>query len=75
MTLNNGTTIPVIGLGTFKNKDVTKVTVKSAIMEHGYRHIDTATHYFNEEMIGEALTECMAEGVRREDLYITTKLW
>lgn len=45
MTLNNGTTIPVIGLGTFKNKEVTKVTVKSAILEHGYRHIDTAKVY------------------------------
>ena len=49
MTLNNGTTIPVIGLGTFKNKEETLITVKSAILEHGYRHIDTATVYKNEE--------------------------
>jgi len=48
MTLNNGETIPVVGLGTFKNKDVTKAVVKSAILEHGYRHIDTATVYENE---------------------------
>ena len=44
-------------------------------MEHGYRHIDTASRYGNEELVGEALQESMAEGVRREDLYITTKLW
>ena len=75
MTLNNGTSIPVIGLGTYKNKEVTKQVVKSAIMEHGYRHIDTASRYGNEELVGEALQESMAEGVRREDLYITTKLW
>lgn len=75
MTLNNGETIPVIGLGTFKNKDVTKAVVKSAILEHGYRHIDTATVYENEPQIGEALEECIAAGVRREDLFITTKLW
>ena len=75
MTLNNGTTIPVIGLGTFKNKEETRITVKAAIMEHGYRHIDTATVYKNEEEIGEALTECIAAGVPREDLYVTTKLW
>ena len=48
MTLNNGCTIPVIGLGTFKI-EVTKEIVKSAVLEHGYRHIDTAKVYQNEE--------------------------
>lgn len=75
MTLNNGCTIPVIGLGTFKNKEVTKETVKSAILEHGYRHIDTAKVYENEEQVGEALEECIAAGVPRADLFVTTKLW
>jgi len=75
MTLNNGTTIPVVGFGTFKNREGIKALVKSAILEHGYRHIDTARVYENEAEIGEALEECVAAGVRREDLYITTKLW
>ena len=56
MKLNNGMRIPVIGLGTFKARDdVVKATVKSAILENGYRHIDTAKVYENEEVIGEAL--------------------
>jgi len=75
MTLNNGTKIPVIGLGTFRNKDETRNIVKSAVLEHGYRHIDTAKVYENEPEIGEALQEIMAAGVTREELYITTKLW
>jgi len=49
--------------------------VKRAILEYGYRHIDTAKCYNNEEEIGEALQEVMAAGVPREELYITTKLW
>ena len=44
-------------------------------MKYGYRHIDTATLYGNEGAIGEALQECMAAGVKREDLFITTKVW
>ena len=44
-------------------------------MNQGYRHIDTAKVYQNEEAIGEALEECMAAGIRREELFITTKLW
>ena len=76
MKLNNGTSIPVIGLGTFKSRDdIVKNTVKSSVLEHGYRHIDTAKVYENEEMVGEALQECMAAGVKRKDLYVTSKLW
>ena len=75
MTLNNGTTIPVIGLGTFRNREVTIETVKSAVLEHGYRHIDTAKVYQNEEEVGEALQQCIAAGVPREELFVTTKLW
>uniref|UniRef100_A0A7S3HWF1 NADP-dependent oxidoreductase domain-containing protein n=2 Tax=Choreotrichia TaxID=141411 RepID=A0A7S3HWF1_9SPIT len=74
-TLNNGTKIPVIGLGTFLMTDNPKEMVKRAILEYGYRHIDTAMIYGNEELIGEALEEVMAAGVPREELYITTKLW
>jgi len=44
-------------------------------MEHGYRHIDCAWIYGNEEKVGEALKHCMDNGVKREDLFITTKLF
>lgn len=73
-TLNNGTTIPVVGLGTFLHDDC-KQQVKDAILKYGYRHIDTAMIYNNEAQIGEALEECFAAGIKREDLFITTKLW
>ena len=72
-TLNNGTTMPVIGLGTFKHQN--KESIVAAIMEAGYVHIDTATVYENEGLIGEALQECFAKGKKREELYITTKIW
>ena len=74
-TMNSGHKIPVIGLGTFLNNQNPKDIVKKAILEYGYRHIDTAKIYANEEQIGEALEECIAAGVPREELFITTKLW
>ena len=49
--------------------------VKAAILEHGYRHIDTASIYKNEEAIGRAIQECFAQGIKREELWITTKLF
>ena len=49
--------------------------MREAILNHGYRNIDTATIYGNEEAIGEALQECFAAGIKREDVTITTKLW
>ena len=56
IVLNNGKTIPQIGLGTFSPKDGdVKQVVKSAIMEHGYRLINTSRFLGNEELIGEAL--------------------
>ena len=75
LTLNSGHRIPVIGLGTYLNNERTNEVIKSAILEHGYRHIDTATDYENEAEIGEALEECMAAGVPREELFVTTKIW
>lgn len=49
--------------------------VKSAILEHGYRHIDTASLYKNEEAIGRALQDCFSQGIKREDIFVTTKLY
>ena len=52
-----------------------KGVVEEAILKHGYRHIDTAKIYENEEEIGKALKSVIDAGVKREDLFITTKLW
>lgn len=75
-TLNSGNKIPSIALGTWKSpNDVASDAVFSAI-QHGYRHIDTAEHYGNEEGIGAGVKRAIDElGVKREDLFITTKLW
>ena len=66
-----------IGLGTYDSSEgAIEPVVKAAILEHGYRHIDTAMIYGNEEAIGNTLQEIFAEGsVKREELFITTKLW
>ncbi|MBK7103730.1 MAG: aldo/keto reductase [Ignavibacteriae bacterium] len=77
--LNNGSEIPVIGLGTFGSDSVDSETVaetvKNAIIG-GYRHIDCASVYGNEKEIGKKINECLKEGiVKREELWITSKVW
>lgn len=72
ITLNNGVKMPILGFGVFQiPPEDTKRCVLDAI-KVGYRGIDTAQSYFNEEGVGEAITEC---GVPREELFITTKIW
>ncbi|MCO5603084.1 hypothetical protein L7F22_057229 [Adiantum nelumboides] len=74
--LNNGASIPSIGLGTWKAEPgLVSKAIKAAI-EVGFRHIDCAAAYGNETEVGEALQECFKRGlVKREDLWITSKLW
>jgi len=72
-TLHNGVKMPWLGLGVYKVQEGEEVVqaVKTAI-EIGYRHIDTAAFYQNEEGVGRAIKE---SGVPREELFITTKVW
>ncbi|GAA4061806.1 aldo/keto reductase [Amphibacillus indicireducens] len=72
-TLSNGVEIPVIGLGVFKIDDGESVydAVISAL-EIGYRHIDTASTYKNEEGVGRAIAD---SGIPREEIFVTTKVW
>lgn len=77
-TLNTGATLPAIGLGTFGSDDVPGQRVAEVVVEAakvGYRHFDCAAVYGNEALIGESLTTIMRRGVKREDLWITSKLW
>jgi len=72
VTFNNGVDIPQVGYGVFKVPPAeTKAAVTSAL-EVGYRHIDTAKLYDNEEAVGEAIAE---SGINRDDLFVTTKVW
>lgn len=73
VTLNNGVKMPQEGFGVFQVPDpeVCKNSVLDAIAS-GYRLIDTAASYGNEEAVGAAIREC---GLVREELFITTKLW
>ncbi|UTB81419.1 aldo/keto reductase [Staphylococcus carnosus] len=76
-TFNNDNTMPQLGLGVFRveNDDTAKNAVKHAI-ESGYRSIDAALVYGNEEMVGRGIQEGIeAAGITREDLFITSKLW
>ncbi|WP_275432136.1 aldo/keto reductase [Staphylococcus sp. ACRSN] len=73
----NGNEMPILGLGTFRvdNSDQCKEAVKHAI-ENGYRHIDTAMIYENEEKVGEGIAEALeSTGIDRSELFITSKLW
>jgi methylglyoxal/glyoxal reductase len=75
--LYNGVQMPWFGLGVFKVEIGPELVnaVKFAI-KHGYRSIDTAAIYGNEEGVGQAIREAMTEyGIKREDLFITSKVW
>jgi methylglyoxal/glyoxal reductase len=76
-TLYNGVNMPWIGLGVFKVEEGPELVnaVKFAI-KHGYRSIDTAAIYGNEEGVGQAIREAINEyGIDREDIFITSKVW
>ena len=68
--------MPKIGYGTFLvEPGAAKALVVDAVLKHGYRHLDCAMIYGNEKTVGEAITEILAAGVSREELFITSKMW
>uniref|UniRef100_A0A3P8Y8L4 alcohol dehydrogenase (NADP(+)) n=1 Tax=Esox lucius TaxID=8010 RepID=A0A3P8Y8L4_ESOLU len=76
--LNDGTRMPLLGLGTWKSGSSSSVfqSAVEAAIAAGYRHIDTAYSYRNEVEIGKALRSKMQQGIiRRQDMYIVSKLW
>jgi alcohol dehydrogenase (NADP+) len=77
-TLRSGARIPAVGLGTFgsdrfKGEDIAAAVVGAAGV--GYRHFDCASVYGNEHLIGQALASIQRGGVKRDELWITSKLW
>ncbi|MGH3931642.1 MAG: aldo/keto reductase [Pseudonocardiaceae bacterium] len=72
MTLNNGVPIPQLGFGTFLVPPEDAEQVVSTALETGYRSIDTATAYRNEEGVGRAIA---ASGLPRDEVFVTTKVW
>ena len=72
ITLNSGTTMPQLGFGVFQVSDEEAETAVAEALRIGYRSVDTAALYENEEGTGRALA---ASGIPRADLFVTTKLW
>ncbi|WP_265455261.1 aldo/keto reductase [Enterococcus sp. HY326] len=71
--LNNGVEVPILGFGTFQITD-SKEAEQAVIdaIKAGYRHIDTAQSYMNEEAVGKGIAN---SGVAREEIFLTTKIW
>lgn len=77
LTLPNGRKMPLVGYGTYlaDNEESLKIALRAAL-DAGYRKIDTALIYGNENIIGDVLQEYFRSGkLKREDIFITTKLW
>ena len=72
VTLNNGVQMPILGFGVYQIPDVETQAAVEAALAAGYRHLDTAASYGNEEAVGAAIK---ASGIARADLFVTTKLW
>jgi alcohol dehydrogenase (NADP+) len=76
--LSTGAKIPAVGLGTFGSDRFSGEQIAEAVkgaISVGYRHIDCASVYGNEHLIGPALQEVIQAGVQREELWITSKIW
>ena len=74
--LNHGAgQIPALGFGTLIPDAAVTINATRTALETGFRHFDCAERYLNEREVGEALQTGIAEGIAREDLFVTTKLW
>ena len=72
LTLNNGVTMPALGLGVFQSPPEETVAAVETALRDGYRLIDTAAAYDNEREVGEGIRR---SGVDRDEIFVTTKLW
>ena len=76
--LNTGAEMPAIGLGTYGSGHVMHEKVAEAVLgaaRVGYRHFDCASVYGNEDLIGNSFKQIQADGIRREELWVTSKVW
>ena len=71
-TMNNGMKIPCMGFGTYKAAEGNDATVIKTAIEAGYRYFDTASLYYTEEALGQAIKE---SGIPREEFFIVSKMW
>lgn len=72
LTLNDGHTIPQLGLGVYKVGSAEAARAVETAIDSGYRHVDTAAFYNNERGVGAGIA---ASGIPREDVFVTTKVW
>ena len=72
LKLNNGVTIPALGLGVFQSPPEETLTAVETALGIGYRLVDTAAAYDNEREVGEGIRR---SGVPRDEIFVTTKLW
>lgn len=72
ITLNNGVTMPALGLGVFQTPPDETIAAVEAALEVGYRHVDTAAAYGNEREVGEAIRR---SGLARDEVFVETKIW
>ncbi|KAH9388168.1 Alcohol dehydrogenase [NADP(+)] [Tyrophagus putrescentiae] len=74
--LNDGTSVPILGLGTYEAPKGETKRVVALALKAGYRHLDCADFYENEDEVGEAIEEAIAGGLlTRDQLFVTTKVW
>ncbi|KAF2224805.1 NADP-dependent oxidoreductase domain-containing protein [Elsinoe ampelina] len=74
-TLNTGAKIPAVGLGTWQSAPGEVKNAVAHSLKSGYKHVDAAFVYGNENEVGEGLAEAFKAGTKREDIFITTKVW
>lgn len=75
ISLSDGQMIPIFGLGVYKMTDEEASLAVHKALRYGYRLIDTAAMYENEQAVGEAIREAVVQGIPEDEIFITTKVW